>query len=273
VTVIGAPVAVGGPQIWSEAADQGLRTFDAAARFTTAADPAGATLAFGLLDDVFMAEAGIFENGVFVGQADGYVSIDPATGLVGIDTAASGPLAGVSLVVRASNAAGYGDLTITLSVSAAAVGSVSGVEITSSSVLTRGRCWTPHRVIFTLDGSPIDVPGDVPGGIDIDIQWNRGGSPIGGATGWNYTPVFADDATNLTVSVTATVAGSETSEEISSNQAIANPNLFQNPGFDDTSSWTLGTGWAITGGRAVKSGSTGAGTVSQTVSGLLSGQT
>jgi hypothetical protein len=116
VTVIGAPVAAGGAFAWVEAADDGLRTFDAAARFTVAGDPAGATAAYALLAGGLAVEAGVFAGGLFVALEDGYVSIDPATGVVSVDTAESGVLDGVAITVRATNGAGHDDLTITLRV-------------------------------------------------------------------------------------------------------------------------------------------------------------
>ncbi len=116
VTVIGAPVAAGGSSAWAEAADDGLQTFDAAARFTIAGDPAGTTAAYALLAGGLAVEAGVFAAGVFVALEDGYVSIDPATGMVSVDTGESGVLDDLAITVRASNGAGHDDLTITLRV-------------------------------------------------------------------------------------------------------------------------------------------------------------
>ncbi len=120
--LIGAPIPDAGPHAWNENEASGVRTFDAAARFSVPGDPAKAGVSYGLMEGgggggPFVA--GVLDDGVFVGQGGGYVSIDPATGVLGIDTDASGPLDGVTVVVRASNGAGHGDLAITLTVARA----------------------------------------------------------------------------------------------------------------------------------------------------------
>jgi hypothetical protein len=119
---LGAPVADPGPHYWNENEATGFRTFDAAARFSVPGDPTKASVAYGLMAGGGVGGPfleGVLEDGVFVGQADGYVSIDPALGVLSIDTDVSGPLAGVTVTVRASNTAGTGDLTITLTVAGA----------------------------------------------------------------------------------------------------------------------------------------------------------
>jgi PKD repeat protein len=116
---IGAPVAAAGSHNWTEDERTGVRTFDAAALFSVPGDPTKATVSYGLMagggaSGPFVA--GVLEDGVFVALEDGYVSIDPARGVVSVDTGESGVLDDVAITVRATNGAGHDDLTITLRV-------------------------------------------------------------------------------------------------------------------------------------------------------------
>lgn len=79
-------------------------------------------------------------------------------------------------------------------------------------------------------------------------QWERGGTPIVGATAATHAVISLDEGAVLTCVVTATNAGGSTPAE-SAATAVVLPFIL-NGGFADDSQWTLGTGWTIAGGKA-----------------------
>lgn len=105
-TVIAAPVAAGSPPAWEVEVDTGNQTYDAKAQFTAVGDPSKVTITYALIGEgggPFLE--GVFEGGVWVEAVEGgYLSIDPETGIVTVNTAVSGPLDGVEVVVRGTTA-------------------------------------------------------------------------------------------------------------------------------------------------------------------------
>src|SRR5690606_5021696 len=90
--------------------------------FSVAGDAAKFSLTFALSGTGGEAtfESGVFEDGVFEGGgAPIEISIDPATGIITLDTNASGLIAGAEVTVTATNSGGSDSATLAVTVEAA----------------------------------------------------------------------------------------------------------------------------------------------------------
>ena len=136
--------------------------------------------------------------------AGGAVSVDPETAEVGVALAALA--AGLALTVTAYDAAGAaaGRWRLTLAAEPQAL-AVAPAAARAPALAGSGRVGEP----VTLD------PGDWTGtpAPTLGIEWLRDGAAIPGATGLEYRPGAADDATGLSARVTATNAGGSAAAE------------------------------------------------------------
>ena len=136
--------------------------------------------------------------------AGGAVSVDPETTEVGVALASLA--AGLALTVTAYDAAGAaaGRWQLTLAAEPEAL-AVAPAAARAPALAGSGRVGEP----VTLD------PGDWTGTPTptLGIEWLRDGAAIPGATGTEYRPVAADDATGLSARVTATNAGGSAAAE------------------------------------------------------------
>lgn len=126
----------------------------------------------------------------FAVAGDG-VSIDPATGMLSIAT--DRLLAGVTVTVTATNAAGTAESRFRLTVAAAEVAPVALALPSLVGEPTIGAALTVHP--GTWSGVPAP---------DLSLQWLRDGAAIAGATAPEYLLQPADDGAALACRVTAT---------------------------------------------------------------------
>ena len=164
-----APVAAGALADLVLDQGPGARTLDASGAF------AGAALVFGV------SGAG--------------ASVDPATGLVSIPLDA--PRAAEPVTVTATNSGGSASVSFTVTVVAAPV-LTPPISTIAPSLSGPGRVGTPMLVdtgVWSGDPAPVLSP-----------RWRRNGVEIAGAAGVEYTPVAADEGTDLDCVVTASNA-------------------------------------------------------------------
>jgi hypothetical protein len=134
------------------------------------------------------------------------VSIDPATGLLSIDT---DRLAGVTVTVTATNAAGSAVSRFRLTVASAE--SAPGL-VTAPGLSGNGAIGAPVTVdpgIWSGEPAP-----------ELAFQWLLDGAPVAGETAASYVPQPADDGRALACRVTATNIGGS-AEAVTAALAVA----------------------------------------------------
>lgn len=220
-----APVALGelDPQTFS--AGGGVETYDASGDFSVVGD---ATLA-GVTWSVPGAPTG--------------VTID-SDGIVQIDTDATGALVASTITVRATNSGGFDESTFALTIETVP-------EVTAAGTIAGGgKIGTLHTVTgTTVTGNPTPT---------LTYQWERGGTPIAGATAASYTPVAADDNTNLTRVVTATNSegsddGETAAQAITYNAPVAANGLVEQNFAEDSGvqTYDASTDFSVSGGSGI----------------------
>lgn len=156
----------------------------------------------GLADAVYVHNSGVqvlnafseFTGGALTFGVTGEgVTIDPATGMLRILTDALRD--GVEVIVTASNSGGVATSVFRLTIAAEPV--PAPAVVTAPALLGAGKIGAALGVDTGVWSVPLT---------SLTLQWRRDGADIAGAVEASYTPVAADDLSDLVCAVTATNA-------------------------------------------------------------------
>ena len=125
-----------------------------------------------------------------------HVAVDPATGVLTIDTEAL--LSGSSILLVASNSGGQAEFSFTLKVRPAHPAAVPPTLIVEPTIAGSGRVGAE---LVADPGGWTGAPAP-----DLALQWLRAGAPIKGATEARFTPGETEDGAAIACRVTASNA-------------------------------------------------------------------